>query len=57
MPDYKKMYYTLFNAVTNTIAALQAAQAETEAVYMAEENENPLILLNPKKEEKQPPQK
>ena len=49
MPNYEKMYYTLFNAITdalrlleqekNTDAAivLATAQCQTEELYMADE--------------------
>ncbi len=49
MPDYQKMYYILFNAATDALAALVAkqsyqaeailtlAQQETERLYMEEE--------------------
>ncbi len=36
MPDYKSMYFTLFNAVTTAIHALQDAQQNGEAAYMDE---------------------
>ena len=34
MPDYKAMYYKLFNAVCDTIEQLKKAQLETEELYM-----------------------
>ena len=34
MPDYEKMYKTLFNAMTDAIALLQKAQEETEEQYI-----------------------
>lgn len=34
MPDYKKMYFTLYNAQTDAIAILQQAQRMTEEMYM-----------------------
>lgn len=34
MSDYKKLYFDLFDAVTKTIEALQAAQVEAEIQYM-----------------------
>lgn len=36
MPDYQKMYTTLFNQITDTIEALQKIQQETEEMYMEE---------------------
>ncbi len=34
MPDYKTMYLTLFNRVTDVILELQRAQRETERLYI-----------------------
>lgn len=34
MPDYAKMYRKLFNAQTDVINILQAAQQETEQMYI-----------------------
>ena len=48
MPNYEKMYYTLFNAITNALRLMEteqypdaaillaAAQCETEELYMTE---------------------
>ena len=33
MPDYQKMYITLFNAMTDSIRLLQDAQREAEELY------------------------
>jgi hypothetical protein len=41
MADYKKMYHRLFNAATNAISLLQAAQSETEEIYI---NSKPVVL-------------
>lgn len=38
MPDYKKMYYLLFNEITNTIEQLQIAQQRAEELYMDSED-------------------
>ena len=35
MPDYEKMYHTLFNAVTDAIEVLQQAQLEAEELYLS----------------------
>lgn len=35
MPDYKEMYYTLFNAVEDAIHLLIQAQRECEELYIA----------------------
>lgn len=34
MPDYKTMYYKLFNAITDATQILQDAQRETEEMYI-----------------------
>ena len=34
MPDYKRMYKKLFNAVTEAIEILQEAQVDTEELYI-----------------------
>lgn len=41
MTDYKKMYLTLFNAMTDAIEILQNAQLNTEEMYEDEEDETP----------------
>ena len=51
MPDYKEMYFTLFQATTKAITALQEAQQKTEQMYMDDDTENNLILLYPGKTE------
>jgi len=40
MTDYKKMYYELFNAITDSIAALQKAQVATEELYISTHEED-----------------
>lgn len=46
MADYKKMYYELFNAITNSIETLKKAQLATEEIFisladeLSQENEN-----------------
>ncbi len=35
MPDYKKMYFTLFRAVEEAIKILIAAQRKCEEMYLA----------------------
>ena len=48
MPNFKKMYFNLFNRITDAINVLQAAQQEAENEYI----ENPDIkLLDEKKED------
>ena len=53
--DYKKLYFHLFNAVTDTLQAIEqqnygqasailiSAQQETEEMYMDEEEEGSLV--------------
>lgn len=48
MPDYSKMYATLFNAVTDAITVLQNAQLKTEEQYM--ESGDPAITVSRPKE-------
>jgi len=38
MPDYQKMYTTLFNAVTDSIRLLQDAQMKVEELYIEDES-------------------
>ncbi|MCL2568104.1 MAG: hypothetical protein FWE12_01535 [Oscillospiraceae bacterium] len=45
MPDYEKMYKTLFNAMTNAILEMQDAQCETEEIFMDSPEMPPLIVL------------
>jgi len=44
MPNYKQMYFTLFNAVVNAIDQLENAQQESEDIYI-ESDDIPLIFL------------
>lgn len=39
MPDYKKMYKSLFNNVTDIIEELKKAQMETEEIYIESDEE------------------
>lgn len=34
MPDYQKMYHSLFNDVSDAISKLQEAQQKTEEIYI-----------------------
>ena len=43
MPDYKKMYCSLFNDVTVAITKLQQAQQKTEQIYV--EDAEPAINI------------
>lgn len=51
MPNYKKMYFALFNAVSDSINNLQKAQQNAENAYI--ENEAPLLPVLPVKAEKE----
>ena len=39
MPDYKKMYFTLFNELTDAIEKLKEAQKRCEELYISCEHE------------------
>jgi len=52
--DYKKMYATLFNAMTDAIAILQEAQQKTEDMYEGTDQPN-LTLLPPTKAPEEDP--
>jgi len=52
MPDYPGMYRKLFNALTDAINILQAAQQETEEMYMSAPEANLLVLRRAEAEEK-----
>ena len=56
MTDYKKMYTTLFNTMTDAITLLQDAQQKTEDMY--EGVDRPALTLLPAnpKDETTPPQ-
>lgn len=47
MPDYKTMYYKLFNAVTDAVEILQQAQLEAEEIYInsSEKDEHKVVEL------------
>ena len=44
MPDYQKMYSTLFNQITNSIEQLKSTQQETEEMYM-ESSDTPVKMV------------
>jgi len=48
--DYEKMYYKLFNKITDVINELQAVQQETEDMFIYQESEKKLIQLSIKHE-------
>ena len=37
MPDYKKLYFELFNKISDIIAELEEIQRKTEEMYMESE--------------------
>jgi len=39
-PDYEKMYFNLFNGVTDIIDKLKDLQKQTEEMYVNAENED-----------------
>nr|WP_319489559.1 hypothetical protein [uncultured Caproiciproducens sp.] len=50
MEPYQKMYYHLFNSVTNAIRDLQNSQKETESLFLEENSEQktPSLRIYPK---------
>ena len=51
MPDYKKMYLTLFKASEEAVNLLIAAQRECEELYLgSEEPDITLLPIEPEKE-------
>jgi hypothetical protein len=48
MADYRGMYLTLFNAITDTINILQEAQGKTEELYMEQEDPKIIAMEDPK---------
>lgn len=51
MPDYKKMYYMLFNKIADVIGELQLIQCQMEELYMeSPESENKAKLIELKRE-------
>lgn len=49
MPDYAKLYRTLFRAQSKAIEILQQAQLETEELYISAED--PELIVLPRQEE------
>lgn len=45
MPDYRAMYYQLFNKITDAINILQEAQTDSEEAFI-ESRDATLILLD-----------
>ena len=40
MTDYKKLYFELFNGITDVIEKLKALQIRTEELFINDENNN-----------------
>ena len=40
MPDYKTMYFDLFNSITDAIEKLSEAQKKAEEAYISSEDED-----------------
>lgn len=47
MPDYRKLYFTLFHGITDAILILQQAQQTAEALYMNGEEPQLQVLEFP----------
>ena len=45
MSDYKSMYFSLFNSVTDTIEILKAAQVKCENTYIEIDDDPPVLTL------------
>lgn len=52
VPDYEKMYLTMFRATEEAVNLLIAAQRECEELYIS--SEEPKIILLPSENEKAP---
>ena len=46
MPNYKEMYVTLFKETAKAINILQAAQQQTDEIFISDDTEDNLILLH-----------
>lgn len=57
MPDYEKMYFELFNAVTSAISKLQDAQKICEEIYIETGEDRNIIFLEPRRDEMDEPDK
>ncbi len=54
MPDYQKMYLSLFGKVSEAISLLQRAQQEAEAQYLADEPERArIVYIEPAREQEE----
>ncbi|MBN7772332.1 hypothetical protein [Clostridium aminobutyricum] len=48
MTDYKTMYTTLFNKISDIVNELQQIQKETEEMFISSEEEGGVISILPK---------
>ncbi|MCL2857940.1 MAG: hypothetical protein FWE19_09570 [Oscillospiraceae bacterium] len=48
MPDYKSMYYKLFNRVSDAITILQTVQQECEDIFASGAEVDTLHIVEPK---------
>jgi len=54
MPDYQKMYFALFNTVTDVIHELQEAQRKTEQMFIDSSDPNLTVINGSINDEKTP---
>ena len=45
LEDYKKMYYSLFNKITDVINELQNIQQQTEEIFMTQDKSDVKICI------------
>jgi hypothetical protein len=45
MPDYKAMYISLFNSVTDVIEMLRSTQIKSENIYVETDREAPVLNI------------
>lgn len=59
MPDYKALYFHLFNSVSDTIERLKQAQQEAEALFLSDDAAHRIIVIknqsNPTEKDKKKP--
>lgn len=51
MADYKKMYHSLFNAVSDAVELLQKAQRDTEEMYISGKDAEITLIYDKNKED------
>ena len=51
MDCYQKMYYRLFNTITDVIKELEDAQKETEEMFLSHQVPDNIIHLSPPKDD------